>query len=63
MNSAINYYSAAQGHADAIRESRRNPVVDTSPRQPRVERQAPRPHWLLVAARCRTALQPLLIRL
>jgi hypothetical protein len=27
MNSAINYYSAAQRHADAIREARRNPVI------------------------------------
>ena len=25
MNSAINYYSAAQRHTDAIREARRNP--------------------------------------
>ncbi|MDX6467193.1 MAG: hypothetical protein QOI27_2233 [Gaiellaceae bacterium] len=27
MNSAINYYSAAQRHDDAIREARRNPVL------------------------------------
>jgi hypothetical protein len=27
MNSAINYYSAAQRHTDAIREARRNPPL------------------------------------
>ena len=27
MNSAIHYYSAAQRHADAIREARRNPPL------------------------------------
>ena len=37
MNSAINYYSAAQRHTDAIREARRNP-----PRAPR-PRRSPRP--------------------
>ena len=31
MNSAINYYSAAQRHADAIREARRNPPAVFGP--------------------------------
>ena len=35
MNSAINYYSAAQMHADAIREARRNPQADVPARERR----------------------------
>ena len=31
MNSAINYYSAAQRHTDAIREARRNPPLFERP--------------------------------
>ena len=33
MNSAVNYYSAAQRHADAIREARRNPPPAFAPRR------------------------------
>jgi hypothetical protein len=31
MNSAVNYYSAAARHADAIREARRNPPLVFAP--------------------------------
>jgi hypothetical protein len=41
MNSAINYYSAAQRHTDAIRDARRNPPRAPQAR-PAVERAAPR---------------------
>jgi len=34
MNSAINYYSAAQMHADAIREALRNPPPAVPARTP-----------------------------
>lgn len=34
MNSAITYLSAAQMHADAIREARRNPPPTVPVRQP-----------------------------
>ena len=58
MNSAINYYSAAQRHADAIREARRNPrpapraraVAERAPRLGLVAgltRRIARPHTLL----------------
>ena len=45
MNSALNYYSAAQMHADALRDAYRNPPL------PRVERTAPAPRrsWLAEA--------------
>jgi hypothetical protein len=48
MNSAINYYSAAQRHSDAIREARRNP-----PRAPQARALAAthRPGLLAVLAR------------
>ena len=45
MNSALNYYSAAQMHADALRDAYRNPPL------PRLESDAPpvRRSWLAQA--------------
>jgi hypothetical protein len=56
MNSAIHYYSAAQRHADAIREARRNPVAagPTIP-QPGVQVRRRRLRW-----ERRLSLRPLL---
>jgi hypothetical protein len=34
MNSAVNYYTAAQRHTDAIREARRNPVPPRPVQEP-----------------------------
>jgi hypothetical protein len=61
MNSAINYYSAAQLHADAIREARRNPLASVPAR----ERRAPvhPSNWLHAAVARRWPLRPLLVRL
>jgi len=59
MNSAINYYSAAQLHADAIREARRNPIADVPAR----ERRAPAGRWMRAVVACRAPLQPLFVRL
>ena len=60
MNSAINYYSAAQHHADAIREARRNPIADVPAR----ERRAPaHGHWLRAVVASRVPLRPLFGRL
>jgi hypothetical protein len=54
MNSAINYYSAAQRHADAIREARRNP-----PRAPQALAVAERtPRLGLVAVLTRRIARP-----
>ena len=60
MNSAINYYSAAQLHADALREARRNPIADVPAR----ERRAPaHGRWMRAVIACRAPLQPLFVRL
>jgi hypothetical protein len=60
MNSAINYYSAAQLHADALRDARRNPLAAVPAR----ERRAPAlGGWLRAAVARRAALRPLLVRL
>jgi len=59
MNSAINYYSAAQMHADAIREARRNPQADVPARERRAA--SVRSHWLLAAVARRAPLRPLLL--
>src|SRR5204862_6489996 len=60
MNSAINNYSAAQRHVDAIREARRNPIAAVPAR----ERRAPvySRNWLLAAVARHAQLRPLLVR-
>jgi len=60
MNSAINNYSAAQRHADAIREARRNPIAAVPARERRAPTYAP--NWLLAAVARRAHLRPLLVR-
>ncbi len=63
MNSAINQYSAAQRHTDAIREARRNPMLPT-PARPAEDRAA-RPGLTAAFARRarRVAGRPLLGRI
>jgi hypothetical protein len=59
MNSAINYYSAAQRHTDAIRDARRNPPL-VRPVAPVVEREARPGLTVLLARRARRlVLRPL----
>jgi hypothetical protein len=60
MNSAINYYSAAQRHSDAIRDARRNPPIAAEPTHEPAERVHRRGLLSLVARR--KALQPALSR-
>jgi hypothetical protein len=50
MNSAITYLSAAQMHADAIRDARRNPPPAVPARQP-AERSARRGPLLILLRR------------
>jgi hypothetical protein len=60
MNSAINYYSAAQLHADALRDARRNPIADVPARERRAPSFGSR---LRAAVVSHTPLRPLLVRL
>ena len=60
MNTAINYYSAAQHQADALREARRNPIADVPAHE---ERRAPAQGWRRAALAWRAPLRPLLVRL
>jgi hypothetical protein len=60
MNSAINYYSAAQRHTDAIREARRNPLPVIPP-PPAHEPDGWRGPAAVLARRARrVSLRPLL---
>ena len=60
MNSAINYYSAAQHQADALREARRNPIADVPARERRASTFGNRLRATLAS---RAPLRPLLGRL